>query len=1281
MHFFCELTNLPTESESFGPLLTGSVYDQKFSISSKFDLSTVANPVRAFACQGGIMIVQQSINPSFVNLIIKPDKNLNINFSPVRYYVYRGISASSFLSGSVIIPKTATEKSEMMTRFWNNWDNNLIIEGKQDTDPSEPNYLAPPTPEAIGYDINLSSSLNVENIYNNLHNPVKAVKVLEGEWIGDFGATTISFEVITDTDILTVDLEYLSKLNHVIDISGMPDSNLEEQFALLVKREEILSYIDPAAFFGMHYKIGVGTSTVDGNGIRSIDHPKKAITEMLENFKNKNRVYLDIRNEHGYSLDFYRNYNTENDNILFKFKLDSEEQQDGFYPYKGWPIFFYDSEDVGNISFKNMVLQLKLADNTNPLLFIENKDIVNNSKKTPNFISDLLASPPDSFTKDIKFILPTKNSGSTLENIAFHVKIQYLRRGNSTSSNVPKFDDFLDNVFADVDLPYLDGAMEIFKKNTSIKYAPVIHNDFVFVTKQTVFKSDNLVSFLTNRIYTFLETEDAYPKISGSIETNAKDVSQAAIFPKNTKFIRVKLESDSDIISVVDIALYNKDKKVTKREELFALFVSTAELNQLKALADTEGLSTKHKRTLVFSNRTQLKDDQNLDYIKYELNVQGLLNDGSLCITEDSGVFVYTLSDRVFCSQDAGNLIDIPFGLPDPGTVTKYQYYGTFDYNDTNIVPAYHPTGFKNIIYDETESKARKRAAIRGICYYPSDAPNGTIASGIFPLIVIIHGNGHLYTDYSSIAKHLAKNGFVVASISLLVQTKREYDLIPVVGTQYKLALSSSILPVQVDLTGVIFDSDTGNLYKQTNSGWQLIKIIGGYSFTALPPKLKFNLGSFIQGANSIGRAELLYEHLKVLKARFGNSLQNNFGILGHSRGGEAVIHAAREILDTNSSIYTGLTDIGLNQLNSVIALAPTDYIAYITVNQREKLDKDVPFFTLYGSRDYDVDGGFATYNELTAFRPNPKEDNSLFMETSFSLYDNAIAGGDKTKFKTSIFVKGATHNGFITKNDPNSVSVIDVATQKKASFSYFNAFFRLTLFNEEYWQPYFTGESIPDSVAINNIQFQFERYTPGIVIDDMQTGGNWSLGSGGGTISLNGSTSQPVSRIVKGSLRRLDSDLHIAIQKEGTSPHLISGIRIYWQANDILVFDVPPSSMDMLSFEYLSFKIANGTRREDLKGMRVGIRDSVDVEVYHALKPILKPDMRKDTVVPPVSYPPPYYNFDPTKNALETIRIPLYQFQSAGVDLATVKKIIFCFPTEKGKTGKVNLSNLIITN
>src|SRR5690554_4666692 len=66
------------------------------------------------------------------------------------------------------------------------------------------------------------------------------------------------------------------------------------------------------------------------------------------------------------------------------------------------------------------------------------------------------------------------------------------------------------------------------------------------------------------------------------------------------------------------------------------------------------------------------------------------------------------------------------------------------------------------------------------------------LVAGDFPLIVIVHGNGHLYTDYIPLAKFLAKNGFIVSTISLLVQTKKEYDVTFISGTKYKFPLVDS---------------------------------------------------------------------------------------------------------------------------------------------------------------------------------------------------------------------------------------------------------------------------------------------------------------------------------------------------------------------------------------------------------------------------------------------------------------------------------------------------------
>jgi predicted dienelactone hydrolase len=63
---------------------------------------------------------------------------------------------------------------------------------------------------------------------------------------------------------------------------------------------------------------------------------------------------------------------------------------------------------------------------------------------------------------------------------------------------------------------------------------------------------------------------------------------------------------------------------------------------------------------------------------------------------------------------------------------------------------------------------------------YPSDsrpATDGAIATGTFPLVVISHGNGGSGTLYRTAARHLARNGFVVALPDHAGNTRGDNDL------------------------------------------------------------------------------------------------------------------------------------------------------------------------------------------------------------------------------------------------------------------------------------------------------------------------------------------------------------------------------------------------------------------------------------------------------------------------------------------------------------------------
>ena len=67
--------------------------------------------------------------------------------------------------------------------------------------------------------------------------------------------------------------------------------------------------IDPAAFYGMHHDINGGIEYRNNSGNKQKADTKALIYEHILNpYLTKNTIYLDIRNENGYSYNYYDNY-------------------------------------------------------------------------------------------------------------------------------------------------------------------------------------------------------------------------------------------------------------------------------------------------------------------------------------------------------------------------------------------------------------------------------------------------------------------------------------------------------------------------------------------------------------------------------------------------------------------------------------------------------------------------------------------------------------------------------------------------------------------------------------------------------------------------------------------------------------------------------------------------------------------------------------------------------------------------------------------------------------
>jgi hypothetical protein len=512
--------------------------------------------------------------------------------------------------------------------------------------------------------------------------------------------------------------------------------------------------------------------------------------------------------------------------------------------------------------------------------------------------------------------------------------------------------------------------------------------------------------------------------------------------------------------------------------------------------------------------------------------------------------------------------------IEDPGTMSDFANTGNWNYDEgvvsgmglqgTVIVQdeasAYHDPG--------TFASVNTAVPLRAHVYFPTDSPGITDpaqisgASPNYPMIVIIHGNGHSYTSYDFLLQHFASNGFIAASIHLVSNMK------------------------------------------------------------------------------ALGRANVFFQHMTVLQTKFGAKLANNIGLLGHSRGGEAVLKVSR----LNQQLGSG------HNINAVLSLAPTDqYGSEVLGGAWAK-----PYFVLYGSRDGDMDG-------------QPPYAGYTVPNIGFALYDRA-----NSQRKSMCFVYGATHNGFITANDGGITGPIAVATQKAISKAYMNAFFRQHLKNEPKWEGIFTGEWQPASVSATGVKLYMQyRDTVRRTIDEFEGAVNWQSSTIGGVVSQVNLPANPEEG------RMYDYSPTVP-GLDPNCPHDTQGLKLRWDNfGDRLDFTIPAGQNNVSGFGVLSFRITQKTGSvhnptNQSQNLRVALKDLANNERAIRVSAFSE-----------IPFPDPH-PFGYTKSAMNTVRIPLtsYTIVCAGqvkVDLQNVVTLSFIF--SENATGEIEIDEVEFSN
>jgi hypothetical protein len=644
MHFFTDHQNLPAQGVTgkYGPVAADPI--NKYNVTSLFQ--TTAN-LKAFSCQTGLLIVQQSkSNTSLVNVIIKPTEDLKIPFQRVAYYIYRGILKSSLISGVNIISKDSSDKNELITRIYN-------------AKPGSDSFAA----GILGFDNNtLSDSTHIEGIFYS-KSLLKPIKINEGEWFGNFQTGNIAFEVIMEADKVKIDLGFVRNSTIQIDATGLSGAALQK------KKQEILGFIDPAAFWGLHFENGVTVSTYSANIKNNTDQKGIALyNTIVSKYVTKNYVYLDIRSENGYSYNYYQNYTdgSANDFQLGYSDVNPTTQK---YETNGWPVIHIESSQTTTLGQNSIRFNLRLNDNDKPIIFRQT------NIKNKSLFTDIKSGTSVAWSKEVKILYPNVGSGASKSNVAYFIKILYFRQRSATAKPAKVFrnEKYYHSAFCSVDLanlavtefnirsvdsPILNFINEPLQNNGTGNFAYVAGNGALWDNDRILFYS-KLNSELSSSEKVFLPT---YSQGITCINLNGNELKT------NLDIICRKYQkgtgtSPAEVIQILGVNSY---KKKSQKESLLLLGLSIKEINAIKGNTELSGY---HNRFIYLERTTtDALRDKGLPtgnkYYEYRIRLQGFDLSGNATlvtptIVRNPGdaavqILVYSRDNMFFNSKEFG---------------------------------------------------------------------------------------------------------------------------------------------------------------------------------------------------------------------------------------------------------------------------------------------------------------------------------------------------------------------------------------------------------------------------------------------------------------------------------------------------------------------------------------------------------------------------------------------------------------------------------------------------
>ena len=325
----------------------------------------------------GTVLVQPYVDASgnstdFCNLAIKVDDidDNRTQFDRIDYVIYRGIRRSSFLTAAITptLLSAASTNSELVASIWASY-----TKAQQDTVQLGLSItFAAPTADWLGFN-RTDATQTLEAAFADTTRLAPLAAVTAGKSLGTFASNIdAGIEFVVFDRFYQPTIGDLRKPEMVFEVVSSPTSvaGHDNDYVIQRTRENILNYIDPVAYYTMHYRLGVRYKDTTG----TINNTGQSITSLLVApfVPSHNRLYIDIRNELGGSLNFYRDNEgpAGAQDQHFKYGFDVNSLASANYYTFHWPIFSLVVAPSAATSGQ-LLLQVRKSHNPKPLLFLD----------------------------------------------------------------------------------------------------------------------------------------------------------------------------------------------------------------------------------------------------------------------------------------------------------------------------------------------------------------------------------------------------------------------------------------------------------------------------------------------------------------------------------------------------------------------------------------------------------------------------------------------------------------------------------------------------------------------------------------------------------------------------------------------------------------------------------------------------------------------------------------------------------------------------------------------